>query len=333
MPLRLAALQAGARLEDELATMALEELGKHEDPAVRKEVAKQLVFLPRSLRGAAVLRNLLDDADRSVRITAYDSLADIGDPLVMDGRVLVTEDIAEPMQAGPIIVGSRDRLDTVDPRPQAKRLLKYIVDVVPSDKPLIYITTTNLPRIVVFNPNLGFKKSSLAKLWDNRLMLRVGTDEQLMTVFHQGRGQLDGERVEIPAAVANLVLLLGRSADADANAKGFGLQFGRVVNAINTLVKTGYIDSPLEFQPSPLAAAIAKARDDEQQRKPRPDSSRPDSSTAPVNAPAGGAGVPLSPEQEKRKPAVDFGPGGAPIIDGAPVDLNPPLIERNRADQ
>jgi hypothetical protein len=170
-------------------------------------------------------------------------------------------------------------------------------------------------------------------------MLRVGTDEQLMTVFHQGRGQLDGERVEIPAAVANLVLLLGRGADSDANTKGFGLQFGRVVNAINTLVKTGYIDSPLEFQPSPLAAAIAKARDDEQQRKPRPDSSRPDSApgstpgSGPGNVPAGGVGVPLSPEQEKRKPAVDFGPGGAPIIDGAPVDLNPPLIERNRADQ
>lgn len=140
--IRMAALEAGAYLKDERASKFLLELAGHDDPAVRAQVAESLVHLPRSMRGGRALKQLLDDEETSVRVTAYESLARIGDPIV--------ERMAVQNEAG----------------------VKFVIDRVPSQRPLVYVTYYQFPRIVIFDQNLGFDETDVARLWNNRLMIR-----------------------------------------------------------------------------------------------------------------------------------------------------------------
>lgn len=325
LTVQLAALAAGARLEDEGASIPLEELGTHPTAAVRKQVAENLVHLPRSLRGSAVLKKLLDDEDPSVRIAAYLSLSDINDPLISDGRVVLTERIGEVNLQDQLSISSRDRRDPLTEEEEPKRVLRFILDVVPAEKPLIYITTTDLPRIVIFSPNTGFKGPGLVKLWNNRLMIRASSEGQPLNVFFQGRGKVEGKRVDIAPAVANLVLLMGRVPEDDSRDKGLGLQFGRIANALHGLSKAGMLEAPIQFQPSVLAVAIANAKKEEEQLAPRPDTNLPESKK---NSSGAGRPQPLNPEKNRDAPSSRFGPDGTPMIDGSPVDLNPQLLER-----
>ena len=79
---RLAVLEAGARLGDETVSDHLQQLAQSPDTLLRQRAAKTLVYLPSSIRGARTLHNLLDDDEPSVRLTAYESLAEINDPLI-----------------------------------------------------------------------------------------------------------------------------------------------------------------------------------------------------------------------------------------------------------
>ncbi len=142
MEIRLTALEAGAYLQDERASQDLLELAGHPDEAVRASAAQSLVYLPRSVRGARALRQLLDDESIAVRLRAYESLASIGDPIV--------ERMPIRNEAG----------------------LKFLIDRVPSNRPLVYITYLGTPRIVIFDEQLGFEEGAVARLWSNRLMLR-----------------------------------------------------------------------------------------------------------------------------------------------------------------
>jgi len=139
---RMAALEAGAYLKDEHASKYLLELAGHDNPAVRAQVAQALVHLPRSMRGGRALKQLLDDEAMNVRVTAYESLSRIGDPII--------ERMAVRDEAG----------------------IKFIIDRVPSQRPLIYVTYHQIPRIVIFDQGLGFDETDVARLWNNRLMIR-----------------------------------------------------------------------------------------------------------------------------------------------------------------
>jgi len=141
--IRLAALEAGAYLQDERTSRDLLALAGSDDPQLRARVARALVNLPKSLRGGRALKQLLDDPEISVRIAAYESLARTGDPIV--------DRIAVRNEAG----------------------LKFIIDRVPAQRPLVYVTYRDVPRIVIFNPMLGFELPEVARVWDNRLMLRT----------------------------------------------------------------------------------------------------------------------------------------------------------------
>ena len=145
--LKLAALEAGAWLEDERASEFLQIVAKAPDPRLRTRAAAALVYLPRSLRGERTLKTLLNDPDRSVRIAAYESLA-VTRPQWLNIERAVLHD-----EAGP----------------------KFIIDRVPATNPLIYVTQERDPRIVVFGRHLSFVQPTLARLWDNRLMLRIPT--------------------------------------------------------------------------------------------------------------------------------------------------------------
>lgn len=227
---RLTALEAGARLKDEAVTDPLGRLAQLDAPPVRRRVAKTLSHLPQSLRAARILHTLLDDEDRLVRIEAYESLAAINDPLII-----------------------RTAIDGPDPQ-----TFKFVLDLIPAQKPLIYVAQSRWPRLVIFDPALGFRSPFLAKLWDNRLMLRSSAPDQALAVFFQKPGQVEGQTHDIKPTVADLVYLLAHRPSVASPAEGLDLSFGQVVGVMHHLCENGYIPSNMHLQINPLAAAIAQ---------------------------------------------------------------------------
>ncbi len=241
MSVRLASLEAGAWLGDERASQSLSELAKDLDPAIRKRVARTLVMLPRSLNGARTLKKLLDDEDTAVRVTAYESLATINDRVVTNGRVAVADDRGTG--------------------------IKYVIDTVPSERPLVYITQVGVPRIVIFGPGLGFKENMLSRMWDNRLMLSAKQGEGYMEIFYQppGGGRVDAvsgrrEPVKLKAVpdLKTLIYLLGHKPTIEQPNEGLGLTYSQVVDVVYQMCRRGDVDAPIEVLISPLARQIAE---------------------------------------------------------------------------
>ena len=241
--MRLTALEAGASLEDERASRYLNELADHEDAEVRSRVADALVHLPRSLQGARTLRRLLNDPESSVRIRAYESLAAINDRNILD-RFGVSDG----------------------------RKLKFIIDRVPAERPLVYVTQEDVPRLVVFG-DVRFETPVIARLWDNHLMLRASGGDEPMTIFYQPPGEIEPITQQLyPHSVAALAYALGHSPHEDDLQDGFALSYSEVVDAIYQVCRQGHVKSPIELAMSPLAQRVSDLQDTPMQRPERDES-------------------------------------------------------------
>lgn len=258
--LRLAALEAGAFVGDERASEYLLELTGHEEPSIRIRVAEALVNLPESIYGNRALRTLLDDPVRSVRITAYESLARTGSPLVE--RTVM-----------------RDRNGEI----------KLVIDRLPVQEPLVYITQKRYPRLVIFNPRLGFDVPTLAGVWGDRLMIRRSAANEPAEFFFQYRDRKQNNKMvtdqhKIDPTVATLIYILAHRPTLEEPQVGYDLSYGEVADAVYQLAKAGAIDAEVEVDRSLLTRLLDRTRDD--RGTPGPD--RPETSPipGPENSPA-----------------------------------------------
>ena len=225
---QLAALEAGSRLGDEKASAHLARIAQSPFPSDRREAGRILRYLPNSMRGAACLARLVNDADPTVRIAAYESMAAINDPNLLR-----------------VVFGQKDQF-------------KFVFDMVPSDRPMIYITGDRLPRLVLFGDKLSFKRPTLARFWDNRLIVRAGEDDLLATVFYQPPGQIKGDVYKIGTLVANFVYLMAHEPTVEEPTDGLNLSYSDVVAAVYQMCRDGQIEAEVEIERSPLEAAVAR---------------------------------------------------------------------------
>lgn len=279
----LTALEAGARMEDEATVEHLSRLAQQGDVQSRRRVARMLVNLPSSIRGSNLLQGLLDDHDQSVRVAAYESLVTVNDPSI-----------------------HRMAIDG----PDAERF-KFVLDLVPARRPLVYIAHQRLPRLVIFNPTLGFRTPFLATLWGNRLMVR-GAGESI-AVFSQKPGQVDGRTAEIPATAAEFIYLLAHKPTMSQPAEGLDLTYSEVASAVYQLCQQGTIPSDTHLQINPIAQAIADAQQAATD-EPRPETDKDQG----VYEPVGGSA------QSRPEDWDALGPGDSAATDDEPVP--PPLF-------
>ncbi|MFW6059751.1 MAG: flagellar basal body P-ring protein FlgI [Phycisphaeraceae bacterium] len=247
MHVRLAALEAGASLEDGRASRYLAELASHDDPEVREHVARALVNLPYEDGGREALRRLLDDSREAMRTLLNDP-----EPMV---RIAAYESLAMIDDDGPLL-----RRSIV--REAGGRGLKYVIDQVQSERPLIYITHEDAPRIVIFNSDLECDLPMLARLWDNRLIFTRDAEEaDVLEVYYQAPHQIEGRKLRISPKVASLAYMLGHQPSDELPAPGLALSYSRAVNVLHRLSEGGHIDAPIEVRSTGLAPLIQRHRD------------------------------------------------------------------------
>ncbi|MEM6551574.1 MAG: flagellar basal body P-ring protein FlgI [Planctomycetota bacterium] len=261
-PVRLAALQAGALLEDEQAIPVLVQFASDPDPDTRAAVARPLADLPPTFERTVALRQLLDDPDQSVRIATYEALAVNNDPLI-------------------------ERFAVRNPQTNE---IKYLIDLVPTATPLIHITPQRVPRFAFFNRNIPLVENRLGQAFDNRLMVRAG----LMPVAHQDDPEAnvngepkadpadppqqlpiadlfyqpplrgDARKLQIGPSAVDLAYALGHAPTTKDAQQGLGLSFSEVAAALQAFQSQGVIEAPIHIQTSPLAETIYQARADDQ---------------------------------------------------------------------
>jgi hypothetical protein len=228
MLVRLTAIEAGARLGDGQTITHIQALALHPEPAVRVRVPWIAVRLPRSPAMTHTLRSLLDDNDQRVRIVTYEALADAGDGMV-----------------NRIPVGGIDGQ-------------KFVIELVPSSKPLVYVSQKGASRLVVFSPNAGFKRPMYASVWNGRLRLRSADTGDRIAVYYQ-RPTGASKTFAMAPTVANLALLLSQPASIQNPNEAPNLTYGDVVNAIHSLHELGWLSADLLIEQNRLAEAVQKA--------------------------------------------------------------------------
>jgi len=236
--LRLAALTAGAWLGDARAGQPLADLTRHEDPTIRILAVEALVHLPQNVTAFGALKELLDDEDQNVRIAAYETLAANDDALI--GRTILEDD----------------------------RGLKFIIDRVPSKKPLIYVTPREYPRIVIFQPDLSFDPPMIASLWDSKLLMRMEGVDVPLEVYYQPAPGREPRMLKAEPLVATLAYLMGHHPSKDRPSEGLDLTFGQVADALYTLCRDGTIAAPIEIETSPLARLVDEAPRQQLEQRP-----------------------------------------------------------------
>ena len=254
---RLAALEAGARLKDGQAVEGLLTLCRDTDVENRVKAAALLVHLPESIASTDALLDVLDDDDRRVRLAAYESLA------LHDAHRLRRT----------VIGGRKDA--------------KFILDLLPAQKPLIYIIQDDFPRIAVFGARMPFQTPLLVRLWEDRLMLKAESPQSVVNVFYQPPQGAKARTAQIAPTVANLILLMGHRPSAETPHDGLDLSYGEVVGALIQLSMDGHIRTPVVVRQSALVTAV------EQFRNRLPGLDRPETAVPTAGLPGRQKGAPV----------------------------------------
>ena len=108
---------------------------------------------------------------------------------------------------------------------------KFIVDVVDSDKPLIYITQVGQPRIVLFGKDLSIERPATLTLGPDRFMVKADGRPFRDRGVLPGPGSHAQESFCEPSLIARFVQFLGHTTTVDSPSNGLGLTYGETVGS------------------------------------------------------------------------------------------------------
>ena len=239
---RMAALEAGAALDDALAASPLVEMAKSSttDNRIRAiGLLSRFGFNPDINLG---LRPLLDDSDPDIRLAAYETLLKRKDPAI---RIMDIDD-------------------------------KFDVVLIPSDKRMIYITQSGRPTVALFGDETAVGRPLTHSTWGNRLMFKADENDDDLQIFYRPSEEVRAEIQLVDRHLSELIPFLGHTVTVEKPLPGIGLSYGETIGAIHSLWRAGHIDSDFKAEQDRIQAAILRrqSQEDEANRpefEPEPD--------------------------------------------------------------
>ena len=211
-----AAARAAAFLGDGPAREALVQMALDPPQHNQLDAVRVLGELPDSPEVDSMIDQLLDSDRADVRVEAY--------------RLLV---------AGP--VSGSDSED--DGSSRHNRVITYdishrfLLDMIPSKgPPLIYATSTGIPRIAVFGYGVSLHTPLTFTAMDMRLSISSQDTTKLLTIFYRDPMSRDPERVESHNDVPEIFARLGGKGPPDPD-ENFTLSFADIVAVAANLAK------------------------------------------------------------------------------------------------
>ena len=215
---REAALKAGAWLDDPLVLPHLEVFAESQDPELRRLAAVLMAELPWDPRLEFALTKLIDDAELDIRLAAYEALVDLRSSTVR--RVRFHPD--------------------------------FEVDLVDSTSPLIYVTQTLIPRVVVFAPQHELARPLFADLATQNIMAVAEDGDELV------RLRYDEKVIGTAPTILALVQSLATPENIALGRKGFGLDYAATVGALYGICRSVDRGIPFRAQQDRMLATLAR---------------------------------------------------------------------------
>jgi hypothetical protein len=225
---RLAALQAGSRLGDLTTRPHLESLISAGPSPTRAQMIDLLADLPNDPKVNTFLRDLLNAPELDARVAAYDALEKRKDPSVR-----------RRMISG-----------------------KFELHSVPSTEPMIYITQSRAPRIVVFgDADMALNRPALVSAWDGRLMLDSPATGKKARVFYKSdRPGILPVTAEVDPTLVELIELFASKPSPQNPAPGLDLSYSQTVGALYQMVSKGGVAAPIVPEQDKIALEMLRAR-------------------------------------------------------------------------
>ncbi len=201
---RLAALQAGAGLEDPMVAPHLIELAETGPPALRTRAIALLGGLKPNPTINLALRRLLEQRELDVRVAAYEAL--------------------------------RARFDPAIERFNAEG--KFLLESAPFGDEMVYVTQQGEPRLVVFGANAEITRPIFVSAWNDNLLLNADSaSDQQVRVYY--RHHVSGKSVvgSADATLPRFIRYLAHTTTPEAPAPGLGLSYSEVVGALHEVWK------------------------------------------------------------------------------------------------
>lgn len=205
---RMAALEAGAALDDPKAVPALRELASSGPPGFRARAIKLMGDMRGSPKISLALREMVNAPELDVRVAAYEALAARMDPTI--DRVAVGDDPLRP---------------------------KFYLDTVPANDPMIYVTQQGQPRIVLFGGAPGREPLKLTKplivsAWSDRLMLTAENERTPIRLMYRDTRTNTLVQQQVPDSAAQFVQFLAHKPTPEDPAPGLNFTYSEVVGAL-----------------------------------------------------------------------------------------------------
>ncbi|MHC4419857.1 MAG: flagellar basal body P-ring protein FlgI [Planctomycetota bacterium] len=221
---RLAALRAGARLNDPLVTPHLIAMAESGSADARRRAIKLLTGMGIDPRIDLALQELLSDDDLEVRLAAYETLVERRGPAVQ--RFVVDE--------------------------------KFVVDVVTSDRPMIYITQAGMPRVAIFGADLAVKTPLTVTAQAQRFMMKRDLDQEQVEVYYRPTDATMGMTHLVDPRIPELVRFLGHTTTPDKPLPGLGFSYSEVVGVLHQIWRQGYLEADFRPEQDRILAAILR---------------------------------------------------------------------------
>ncbi len=222
---RLAALTAGARLGDALTAPYLREIATGPDAALRTQAIALLGGIGPDPRVNEALRSLLDAAEIEVRIAAYEALAERGDPR-LERRVLER---------------------------------KFTLDIVPSSKPLVYVSQQGQPRIVLFGSEVAIHRPTLITGWSDRLMLAADSPTDSLRIYYLDHQTGESVKTTVNPKLSELIEFMAHEQTPERPEPGLDLSYSEVVGALHEIWKANAFPADFMAEQDKLAAELLRS--------------------------------------------------------------------------
>jgi hypothetical protein len=240
---RFAALNAGSKLDDQLAVPPLLELARKSDSlTIRTEAIKLLGRIGTNAEIELGLRELLDDPDVEIRLSAFEALDKRRDPHII------------AMEMG----------------------RKFVLNIVPSKHRMIYVAQSGQPRVVVFGEGLSVKVPMTLYTWDGRLIVKADEGDKFLEVFYRERADLPATVDRVKPDLGSLIGYFARRPTPDRPETGLNFSYSESISALHELWRMKYIDCDFRAEQDRILAEVL--RDDRHEKDLRPEF-RPDGDT------------------------------------------------------
>ncbi len=221
---RLAALRAGARLDDGSVIPHVIDMAEHGSSINRLQAVILLEDMRSNPQIDMCLRKLLNSDDVELRLRAYEALVERNDPFL--DRYIVDG--------------------------------KFVLDVVRSDKPMMYITQLGQPRIAIFGPKLELDRPLTVSIWNNQLMLKSDVDETDVEVYYRAPSQNEGVVLHAKPGLTDFVQFLAHKTTIEQPEPGLNLSYGETVGALYQIWRGRHINADFKMEQDRILAAIRR---------------------------------------------------------------------------